>query len=718
MSNPSTSRIVSGQQIGTNPQGSLNNPSTANRESYNTFNRSRKRLSTQRFDQVMPMYCQAQIEGDVSRLQVSHDLRSYTLKSPLLSDVQLHRTFFQVPWSAIMPRTWDKIYRQPIKGEDIEYTDVAPCVLIEDFVNAFAMPVAYNSLSRYKSLFTRNATTGRSEFVVNATNLSNLPLRPWLCCQLGLSRNSLVKNLGISLPYEKLGDGCHSLLVAILRAVADSNNAQTDGKYTGTTCLFYNNAAGTSIQLPLNPDTTLSQIEAALDAALRDPSVFYVSVGQDEATATLPEEYDWLADLSTAESASTLFYNKLSGMKQDPLSYFTSSTLEKDYINLMPVAAYQCILAQYYSNPNIDEIYTASMYLEQLYTAFDTAYSKGGLSRGLFSQASSFTLNGIVNLYDAFAGRRISCLFKTLSVLDGSDSTESYTWSLASAIFSIGASLKRGDYFVNARTQPLAVGDVSVTVSDNKVSAIDMNRSMWVQRFLNAVNRASQNIYEYIQAIAGVTPERIAPQPNFICDESFRIGNMEVENTADEQGKIVTLFRNAESRYMYEVYVDEPSWIIGVNTFNMDYSYSESSDRTMFIKDRLEWFNSFMQHAGDQEVLLRELYVDPLTYIGDVSFGYQLRYAEFKNSISQATGGFLDESTDLDSYAAIFSLPKNSASWDRVISSQFIRNTNLDFDKFYSSLTGTNASNRFHFILAQNIENMVNSKQQAYPTLL
>ena len=128
MSNPSTSRVVSGNQTGTSPQGSLNNPRTANRESYNTFNRSRKRLSTQLFNQVQPMYCQAQIEGDVSRLQVSHDLRSYTLKSPLLSDVQMHRTFFQVPWSAIMPNTWENLYRQPIKGSDIDYTKVAPVV--------------------------------------------------------------------------------------------------------------------------------------------------------------------------------------------------------------------------------------------------------------------------------------------------------------------------------------------------------------------------------------------------------------------------------------------------------------------------------------------------------------------------------------------------------------------------------------------------------------
>ncbi len=717
MSNPSTSRVVSGNQTGTSPQGGLNNPRTANRESYNTFNRSRKRLSTQLFNQVQPMYCQAQIEGDVARLQVSHDLRSYTLKSPLLSDVQMHRTFFQVPWSAIMPNTWENLYRQPIKGSDIDYANTAP-ILYDYTLNDlcyFCKP--YSSCFNNSSSVSWAVPSNKSK-LVESIYLGALISRIF-------SRNSLLKNLGITLPLEEYGDNIVSFWVDNLLKAAHNevNNLPTSSSSTSSITAVasfdYDDIAGNSHVVKLDRNLTLSQLYNAFQDIADNPLSLNFSFPLDSSSA---ETNLYFPDTAVTDITNLSADNYMKAMAPNSYAYYNYTGSDEQpglkAINIMPLIAYQLIAAQYYSNPNIDECYTAKDWLNRMRGYVEVMRNRINAMYGEDFLPSSFTQNGVPYYYDVFAGINLQNILSLVEMLFDFDESKAAFVNFLTALFAPARSLRRGDYFVNSRTQPLAVGDVNVTVSDNKVSAIDMNKSMWVQRFLNAVNRASQNIYEYIQSLAGVTPARIAPQPNFICDESFRIGNFEVENTADEQGKVVTLFRNADSRYMYEVFIDEPSFIIGVNSFNMDFAYPTSTDKTWYMKDRLEWFNSFMQHAGDQAVELCELKTpsEPSEYYDGKTFGYQLRYAEFKNSISQATGGFLDSSTDLDSWSAIM----DTADYSRtdVISSEFIRNRNEDFDKFYSSLTGSNPTTRFHFIIAQNIQNMVNSKQEAYPTLI
>ena len=83
--NPSTSRAECNLHAGMVNQDSINNPTTTNRESYNTFDKSCIRLDTQLFDEIRACYMNPAIEGDVKRINMSQDLRSPVLKSPLLT---------------------------------------------------------------------------------------------------------------------------------------------------------------------------------------------------------------------------------------------------------------------------------------------------------------------------------------------------------------------------------------------------------------------------------------------------------------------------------------------------------------------------------------------------------------------------------------------------------------------------------------------------------
>ena len=116
MSNTAQSSPVS-------PERNRNQAVPINREGYNTFDKSRLNLYTQRFSEVCPCYFDDVVEGDNIINQATQDVRTFALRSPLMNNLKMYRSFYYVPLSAIAPRSWEYLQRQPIKGEDITFTD-------------------------------------------------------------------------------------------------------------------------------------------------------------------------------------------------------------------------------------------------------------------------------------------------------------------------------------------------------------------------------------------------------------------------------------------------------------------------------------------------------------------------------------------------------------------------------------------------------------------
>lgn len=68
------------------------------------------------------------VEGDKIDLHCAHDVRSMTLKAPLLQDISFKKDYFIVPREAILPLNWDKFYTIPTIGDDV-LDDVGTCVV-------------------------------------------------------------------------------------------------------------------------------------------------------------------------------------------------------------------------------------------------------------------------------------------------------------------------------------------------------------------------------------------------------------------------------------------------------------------------------------------------------------------------------------------------------------------------------------------------------------
>ena len=632
-------------------QDSLNNPRSQNMESYNTFDKSNIVGETVLFDAVTPFDMIPAIEGDHIRLRLNQDLRTFTLKSPLLTPVKQHQAYFQVPWRAIMPNTWEYLRRTPVAGDEISWIDVAPMLDVDHFVSQI------------------NSIPDVSSFAFTGSSMS-LMLRAIYVLWSLASPSGLARRLGLTVNIKRVDNivaNFHASFVAFMKQATNYDTAVLS--FTGSDTERYS--------YPLRSlDNFVTFWNFVQD---------YVRYG--------------VGNVSSGASGSPA-----APLKFPDISF--SSGIDTPYINVMPIIAYQVICATYYTNDKIDDIYSAKMWQQACLSLVADFVSDGSFL--------IFDLNGISIPYDAFSGHFLNMTTGTnLSGL-------SFYFSLLLALLEIPASLRYGDYFTSSRKQPLGVGDVSASVGGGaigslSVSAVDVNTSLWIQRFLNSVNRSKQKIVDYLQSETGVRPA-VNPeyQPNFICKETFNLGGLEVENTSDNQGHVVTLLKNGESRFMYDVFIDEPSFLIGIETYSMQYMYAQATNKVYYMEDRLDWFNHFMQHVGDQAVEFRELFglgnsSDELT------FAYQLRYAQFKFGISRAVGAFA--SGDLPSWAAVLA-SRYAGQGVFHINSSFIRNRNIEFDAFYSSLTAENPTQYFHFIRTVSLGCYVNSKQQAYPSLL
>ena len=694
MSNTAQSSPVS-------PERNRNQAVPVNREGYNTFDKSRLNLYTQRFSEVCPCYFDDVVEGDNIINQATQDVRTFALRSPLMNNLKMYRSFYYVPLSAIAPRSWEYLQRQPIKGDDITFTE-------------YDISASVYELNALLSML-----LDRAKYPVDKVGVASVTYASTTLFILGsllYSNSGLLKRLGYTSPFCNVDNNVYDRIFGeFVTAFAKG------GDYPKGLTLSYtkeNNNIVTITCGECSPGEVFNFISAGL---------FYgtLSVGTtvDPEATVWPGLHDALTDITNNFT--------------DP-GYSSPHKLNSVRVSLRGCVAYQTIMAQFFTSSVVDSVYNCKSFSDTLCT-----FMRDTIERATGSvPITSSKVNGVDVYYDAFAGRFWRGLKDAVNTVSGEflNSFSSFVNNvdrfsrIYQALFAVGHSLRFGDYFTSARTRPLAVGDTSISVNNNQISVVDVNRSLWYQRFLNAVNRGRQDIYDYLKQMTGVEPAHHMAEPVPLVSEAYNIGGMEVENTAERQGSIVTLLRNSESRYQYKFMAKEQGVIIGVTYFSLLSVYQNSTLRSYFASDRLDYFNSFLQNAGDQAVMFRELFSSPFgqadavdTYVSAV-FGYQQRYAEFKNAISTASGGFVDGS--LPGWSILYNPSPFSDSIRNVpltlgivakgftLDSAFLRNFDNSFDSLFESLTGVNMSNRFHFIISTYFNNPVNSKQKKVQSLL
>lgn len=669
-------QAASGANNKTAPNNSLNNAAPSVRHTFNRFNNGYTHYTSANYGEYTPFFSQICNPADVKKFRSISQIRTLTLNSPLYSKVKMNKDYFFVPYDAILPINWQKIYRNPSQGDDVPddanstITLNSVVQLIEKFVQALNYFFNGASIDDIKT-FNSKVLTGRYIY------------RSFPLIDAFLSSGGLLSRLGYNLSHS-------------FKFTFGSNKFPTWDRFAEHLypLLFPINTA-----FPFSFDSGYQGYKffiANTDNLMNDGFPEYLTISPKDALSIFRYFIDNIDNSISAESYSSFIRDVLDTITSPSViteeSIFASTILDTQntVFNFDQCVSYNLICSQFYSNGNVDAIYNAELYRDLL-----------GSHIHLFNKGfDTFAYNGINTQYDMASGHYMKKAFDvSTNVLFNNELTDISDAFAAlnylRNIFCLQNSLKYGDYFTGSHTRPLAVGDVTAPVVGNSVSAVDVTKAIAYQRFLNVVVKLKNNFADYLRSLFGTLPAPDYHEAKFISHSEGSVDGFEVANTTtEEQGNLVTLLHNVNENFEFELTCDMPGIAMGIVSFVASRAYCQTKDRMFMRRDRYDMFNPMLQTIGDQPILGFEK-----NSIYSTPYGYVQRYMEYKQRYNIASGAFVDV---LKSYCIICDSPTSSANSLELISpnvnSVSIRLTPRELDRFFKPQSAWSYGNSFHFI--------------------
>lgn len=610
---------------------------------HSTFMNGYPLAGTYRFGQIQPHFVQEVVPDDDIELSTSYKLDTYTLGQPMMQDMFITHGYYFVPMPALLPRNYEKFITNPVIGDDIDSENVG---LSWNFSNLNV--VFLSILNRLQILVSDEEVTSSNygEFI-------SWVIRWVMAFDMIYGLGGLPASLGYKfitkdhqIAFEKLLVDIQDIIFNGQEIIVDTNT-QTNPRFD-------------------NLHTLLEFLRDDYDFTL------LATESDDEAISSYASD---LLDLIISFAYG--------GVGSFPLPSLGR-------INVARILSYQLVCKHFFSNDKIDYIYSAELYRQNVLSALNN----GSYVQSFGIPNPTFVYNGEDYLYDVFSAFNFNFV----------ESSDELGWLISDLqylrlIFGFNNSLRHVDYFTGSRSRPLAVGDVGVRVNEGVVDVVENIQTTWFAKFLNQVNRTGRRLSNYMK---GLFPSAAISQdwhePLWLGDTTDKVGSSENQNTAEGQFAKNAVSSNLQSnankygfRYHNTQYY---GWIIGVCYFDLERFYSEVTERPIFHIDRFDMFNPFMQFNGDQEVYSKELNVSRR----NDTFGYQSRYLEYKERVPQCFGGFEVDPILSKSIFIADSEKKDVSGYMPVhISPSYIRSHPLEFDKFYTSLTGLSLAYYYHF---------------------
>lgn len=642
------------------------------------------------FGEIRPFTWFESVPDDKNiRAQFLSQVYSYTLKAPLMQGIHMKKLLAQVPREAILPLNWDKWFKNPVIGEDIP-GDVGTSVLGFWHLVYQAMYALQDALP-----------TETINSVAKANNYLTKWFKYLIIGEMFYSDGNLLKHSGISgspwaFSYKSDGHTLNSFDYVFDRFVnrfSDINLSPGGFEFI----LKYGASNVYTVKIGIDPNKTYPGKWISLREAL--------SMMRDDLSFTIDTtglNYEAFDDFRSINANDIELHLQFADDVEDEESRIP--------IDLKRLWAYQLVCAHFLTNDSVDFVYSAELYRQYINSLlFVTGEDIAG---------DTFSVNGMYYQYDFLSAHYFQSVLSVIAD-QGFDSSDSF-FAYLCALFSFKRSLRYLDYFTGAKTRPLAVGDVTVAVNNNRVNVVDTQAKTFLARFLNVINRVGMRNY-----IEGVFNARQAPDwhnPQYLIKIDDIVVGERVENTGERQweqpNSVTSLLHGNSDRFAFQMDFDRSSVVVGLVWFDVDRVYSMATERHNLHYDRFDEFQPFMQYTGDQALYRVEL-GSPLTNSAGLqnpmdAFGYKLRNAEYKERYDQCAGGFCNDM--LDGY--LFKADVLESSSIVNVGPSFIRSFPSELDRFYLSLTGYSLGTYFHFIVK--FENLYSgSRPMAFaPTLM
>lgn len=674
----------------TAPSNPLNDSYKRYRRGYNRFKLDRPFYNTERYADINVIDVVEGVEGDKLQFGNRHSIQSYTWKAPKMFELFKKKSYFMMDMKAILPENWEKIYKQPNKGDDVN--DDVNCFSTDLIYKLFVYPISNCVGGKWMASASGIARDSIDNFFYSDDGLTFL-FKYLFLCESFFSDGSLFSSMN-----------CHlSNMVGFSESIS-SFSIVPEVSFDIEFDFLVSNLPFEDLRFEVNgvvvnPDDIQLSYNSLIDL-LRSSSDFKVT----------SSTYD-IVDSFLG------FFSKMQFLSPDNSNSIYS-------LNYSRIVAYQLVAAQFFTRDSVDGIYNSQTYLDNQKSLFLDISRSSLISLDLnvsYQYWPQFEYNGTSYDYDVYSGFVLNRFGEYFVIWNnalgddlGSDTLLSEFQKFYNFMYNFSfyrKNLRYGDYFNGAKTLPYSPADVTAEVKGDGVSAIDITRSILMQRFANAVERVSNTWNDYLKGVMdGVAPPDVE-QPRFLASVTSSVDGFEVENTtSDDQGKRVTILKSGNSNYIYEIDCGSPCIVIGLSTYSIVNVYSKTVSPFWRMRDRFDMFNKFMQNVGDQNISQSERNA---IFSPEKIFGYTPRHMEYKQRYPIASGGFVNflpgYSFIIDNFEsgnAIFEL-KDS---DQKISPFYIRSRNFELDRFYASLTGYSLASYFHFQCRY--ENYVDARRQ------
>lgn len=736
------------------PNNPANDPNLKPIKGYSKFQPNMSLYKTHTFGLIEPHFAFDVVPDDKKvQYRSGTDIDTQNLKAPLMTPMRAMKDTFFVPIRALLPHNADLLVTNPLTGQDIDPEQVNTLLFFNTTQNGSyyfgdALEGMMHRWWRTVAGYTGNSgTTGFTDSDAYMAQLLESNLVAYSLLAPIFSYGSLAQSLGYNFAFGFTGlrhdngdrmnfDQTFDILMSFIKAHVKSFYITL-----GIPNITAVNAAPTIDRqtLLVRCDVDHNNLENVnqyycLRAILELIAQGYFPSAVSDLVLINPADTTvYFSDVASGYSRQTTSGSSFVWWSRYADQISTGALGEQ--VNINRLIGYQLLCASFYTDDAIDYVYTAKLWHENMWSLFRNIYynNLNGLRKAYYM------LNGVEMQYDITSAALVQ------DVLNGLTALNSYTWSTGTIpgsggyaqfsnevsvfyehlafyynIFGYQRSLRYRDYFVGARTLPLAVGDVNVQVNSNLVNVVDVTKKIQMQRFLNQVNRVGRRIREYSAGIFGVAPKKDTDEVIFLSHIAFNIGAEETSNTGPAQltaaQTTTSKLRKNGSNFIFDSDFTEFGVVLGVTYFDVVRPLVDGLDRTLLHRDRFEMFNPFMQNIGDQPV--EQLEICPVS--GGGYFGYKLRYSEYKQRTDRVAGGFVNYlpgfafPTDVNDLANPFS----STPLNLKISPDFIRSKPHEFDKFFNSLTTYSPAGYFHFIIRHDNEVDANRPMESAPSIL
>lgn len=747
MINPSNQK-----SIGKSPQDrvdSASNQTYANSQPYNTFDLSHSVPDTQRAADQIPFEFVDCVSGDRFIISSSSKIKANQLPAPLMSAFSAYEDYYSVPMSCMYPVNYDKIIANPTKGDDVPLAAL-PSFPIAQYIarlcfttplnvqpsNLFAM-VGSSSFTLSSDTFADSDLIDNVSGSLSLSSIFQLSIRfnYFLRVLFLLSSDSLLHRIGYGVDYrytldvgdfdlDIFSDAGYSLgdtltLQEVIKVAFDyMYNVFTEHILTPVESDEGPVYGSVRFVKPINATSSFTNFSTSVFGSWQFSQycdVRTLSELRDIMYGCVENGYLFSFSFSSDSLDPTVFYNNLSlifsilrqfSVKLNSLSNYDASAVELPpvaYINPSRLIAYHLAMAQYSSVDTVDYLFTAKLWMQNMESLLFNPITVFGqdFAQSPAESRPTFYYNGVSTVYDLFTIGSFqpalnSVPFNVIKIL-----------GLFSNLFVPSRSLRYRDYFMSARPNVTAVGNLQIAMNNNVLFASDVTKGLVTQRYLNAVNRVGNKLVDYLAGIFGVVPRNVEAEPHFIARRKINITSIDNTNVSDNLGAQQSNLVSDDSLSGVDVYIDEDSVIVGVRSFDILGANVSGISRHLMNFDRFQKFNPMFQNIGDQDIKLIELTGD----LSDASsvlpvFGYAGRYAEYKEPVSLAHGGsilytpgwfFLRKFFQPTSFSTL----DNPSFLDKTIKPSLIRHSNAEFDSIMSGNTSLDPAGYFHFIVSQ-----------------